>query len=121
MVRGSVVDCSISPFVSAVDDAQRARRRRMTNHVTTPEIKVAPRMPPMTPPSIPLWFELLCEVEVDDDPDPDAVRVGEKMAVPVTSGKSERHKVCVWTRAKVPRTSYGFRCRDVPAIQATDL
>jgi hypothetical protein len=77
----------------------------MTNHVTTPEIKVAPRMPPMTPPSIPLWFELLCEVEVDDDPDPDAVRVGEKMAVPVTSGKSPMASAAVTFQLSKPPTN----------------
>jgi hypothetical protein len=30
-------------------------------------------MPPMMLPSISLRFELVCEVEVDDEPDPDAV------------------------------------------------
>ena len=78
--------------------------------------------PPMTPPSIPLRFELVCEVgdepdpdavcervgdeldpdavceRVDDEPDPDAV--GDKVdcnvlvivVPPITSGVSERHK-----------------------------
>jgi hypothetical protein len=54
-------------------------------------------MPPTTPPVIASVFELPCKVEVDDEPDPDAlggkvdcetVIVGVVMieAVPVTSG-----------------------------------
>ena len=34
------------------------------NHVTIPEIKVTPTIPPMKPASIPPRFELVCGVEV---------------------------------------------------------
>lgn len=95
MARESVsgTDCSISLHVFVVDRAQRARRRRTTNHTTTPDIKAPLTTPPTTPPSIPPRFELVCEVDVEDEPDPDAV--DEKLNVPVTSGLSEQHKeVC---------------------------
>ena len=71
-------------------------------------------MPPMTPPSIPPWFELVCEVKVEDGLDPDVV--DEKVNVPVTSMVSEQHrKVCV-DKVKLSRTSYGFRYCKAPAV-----
>lgn len=114
MARELVTGCSISPIVSAIDGAQRARHRR-TNHTKSPEIKVAPTTPPMTPPSILPRFKLACEVRVDveDGPDPDAV--GEKVNVPVTSMLSGQHKVCV-DKVKLSPTSYGFRYCKVPAV-----
>lgn len=56
-------------------------------------------MPPTTPPAIAPAFELLCEVEVEDEPDPDVVGVkvdwetlivdvGTMVPVPVPSGVS---------------------------------
>ena len=108
MAGGYGTGCSISPLVSVIDGARRVRRRRM-NHTTTP-IKVVPTTPPMMPPSILPRFGLVCEIEVDDGPDPDGVgeevsdepdpdAVGEKVvgkvppvvtvALHVTSGVSE--------------------------------
>jgi len=53
------------PFMYAADGAERARRRRMANHATTPAIKHAATTPPTTPPAITPAFEVLGE-EVDD-------------------------------------------------------
>ena len=62
--------------------------------------------PPMTPPSILPWFELVCKVrEVEDEPDSNVV--AEKVNVPVTSGRSEQHKkVCVWSRGQIQTVSH---------------
>ena len=48
-----------------VDGGEPARRRRRTNHATTPAIKAAPTKTPTTPPAIAPAFKLLCEVEVE--------------------------------------------------------
>jgi hypothetical protein len=95
VVRGSGTNCSISPLVSAVDGTRRARRlddepcRYPRNQGRTEDVTDAAAFYSA------VVFELLCEVGIDDDLDPDVVRMGEKMAVLVTSGISERHKMCV--------------------------
>jgi hypothetical protein len=121
------------PLIYAIEGAERARRRRMTNHATTPPIKAAPMMPPTTPPAIAPAFELLlCAVEVEaaDVPDADelgvrvdwetlTVDVGTIEAVPVTSGESgrqEKMNTCVVYRAQGSRTSCGLRRRDIPIV-----
>ena len=117
---GTDTNCPILTPRSVSDGGERARRRRTTNHATTPVIKATPTMPPTMPPVIAPAFELfcevavddglvcgvevdnelLCEVEVDDEP-PDTlgvmldcetwlVDVGTNEDVPVTSGRSTR-------------------------------
>ena len=82
----------------------------MTNHTTTTVIKAAPTIPPTTPPAIAPAFELLCEVEVDDEP-PDALGVvldcetflvdeGTINDVPVTSGLSRQNEYLCVNRAQ---------------------
>jgi len=90
------------PLIYAIEGAERARRRRTTNHATAPIIAAAPMMPPITPPAIAPVFELLCGIEeaVDDEAadvpvvgvkvewETETVDVGTMRAVPVTSGES---------------------------------
>ena len=124
------------PLIYAIEGAERARRRRITNHATAPAIKAAPIKPPTTPPAIAPALELLCEAAVEDEdeatdvPDADelgvnvewetpAVDVGTIEAVPVTSGVSGRQEninICGAYRAHGCRTSRGLRRRDVPAV-----
>ena len=117
---GTDTNCPILIPRSVSDGGERARRRRTTNHATTPVIKATPTMPPTMPPVIVPAFELLCEVAVDDglvcgvevdnellcevevdDEPPDTpgitldcktwvVDVGTTEDVPVTSGESTR-------------------------------
>lgn len=84
----------------------------MTNHATIPAIEAAATKPPTTPPAIAPELELLWDVEVGEEPDPDALGVrvdcetvdtGTMETVPVTSGESRRQckikiSACVQSR-----------------------
>ena len=75
----------------------------MTNHATTPATKATATTPPTTPPAMAPESELLCEVEVEVDDEPEPVTLGVRVdcetlfvdagtieTLPVTSGESER-------------------------------
>ena len=92
-------------MIYTIEGAEQARRQRITNHATAPEIRAAPMRPPTMPPTIVPAFELLCEAMVEvkdkatDVPDTDelgikvewetpAVDMGTIEAVPVSLGRS---------------------------------
>ena len=91
------------------------------NHPTTPATKATATKPPTTPPATAPASELLCEVEVGDEPEPvtlgvmvdcetPIVDVGTIETLPVTSGESAREGKmnnigCVQQKGRAPPTA----------------